>query len=215
LGDLLRVATDQSGKRHPDAKGLGLAHSKRRNAVIAVIRATAPGISDTDLERYATTIILNKVIHSLDPTVGRRGTKPALKSLNDVHKKALALFKAIDELGQDERFALQRMQAPSPTDLLRAVAEINSHIVAAYSKIDGEPIVPTRKKPKKLAAAGVSQNAARIYQQIMGKEPTWDSRGPNPYGTFLQGIFSALEIDASAEGFAKAARAGKKRTNKS
>jgi hypothetical protein len=179
----------------------------RYDAVISALRTIGPGLSETDLTRRASTIVFDEMLHSFDPTVGRRGTKPALKSLNDIHKKAIALFKAIDGIGADEKLALRKIRAP-PNELLKAVADVNQHIIAAYNKLTDAPIVPTRAKnrPKKITAERVARNSARIFQQITGKKPTWNNNWPvtlSPFGKFLRDIFGSLDVQASFAEWAK------------
>jgi hypothetical protein len=78
-------------------------------SVFSVLKAAFPGAKDSVLERHASRIVIDRVLTNTDPMVGRRGTKPAIDSLNKIHRRAAKLINAIKEMGPDERFVLGRM----------------------------------------------------------------------------------------------------------
>lgn len=68
---------------------------------------------------------------------------------------------------------------------------------------------PAARRPKESTAASVASYAAFIYREVTGTEatvPIRDGRAYGPFLSFLTDLFEVMEIDASPESQAKAAR---------
>ena len=86
--------------------------------------------------------------------------------------------------------------------------DLEDMIGRATSAIDSLPDTPASTSPKQLAQQQIAQMCAKIYTGVTGKRAAlhWNAiteKKGGPFIRFVQDVFAACEVDASAEHYAR------------
>ena len=100
-----------------------------------------------------------------------------------------------------------RQIATSIANAIPDISEDAPSVITAFS--EGPKFDRSNNKPKKTAAARTAEKCFDVYEELSGKLATVPSKDGKAYGPFLSfvtGTFDALEIVASPETWARAAK---------
>lgn len=178
----------------------------------AVLEALAPDTDADKLTRLANALALHgQLYRAAGPAAARRGTVPALRSLERVHRAMSSLADAVDDLGADESLILERQVDHGPFSLtvLNSLSAWNDRVLEAHRELSAGPELPTvDHRPRKPEAQMIARRCARLFHALTGKPATIvtkDGVARGPFLAFVRDVFRILEIDASPETWAKRA----------
>jgi len=163
------------------------------------LRKVAPDTDAATLDRLVDCIAFDGVLMKAGRS--HEVTAPELKLLGTINRKIGTLMHTIS----------QSTFVPKQLDFLQSLESYNAAVISTHRELSKAPTVPARKGcPPNIAAARVSEYAAKIYGQITGAPATrrtnWDTGvAYGPFYDLLSDIFRALDINANVEHYARLA----------
>jgi hypothetical protein len=180
---------------------------------VRAVLANLPVVEDRrpTIDQYANIIALSALLAEINdqPMAHAAGTKKALKELYQAGKAGFILARTLNGMHNEAHIAISSALGDEKRfiDFQYELFRVTKAVYTAHRELTQRSIeLGTTGAPQKASAKKVTEDAAEIYEFLTGKEPTRrgkDGKAYGPFHDFLKDIFSALDIDASAESQAK------------
>jgi hypothetical protein len=164
---------------------------------------------DDDVERHARAFVDAYNLHRRGRLYRlRRGTEPALRTLEKVHRLIEKLADAIIDLPPDARLALRKQETDIAAMLDLISSGLNAPIVGAYESLESsdenQKIAPKPHRPPDPVVEAITKRAAQFFEAVKGQKPTRSVDSVSHlavgnFGRFLTDLFNGLGITASPD----------------